>query len=173
MNKEENFNLIIAENKERIQRICRYYNSNVEDQKDMYQEVLIHIWKSLDRFRGDASMSTWIYRIAINTSLTYVGKAYKEMKLMVHAEMEHLGAVVAEEVMEGVQREEKNLENLQQELNLLSVIDKSIISLQLEGLTIQEIAAIIGITPANVKVKIHRIKLLLKQKLTKNIYENS
>jgi RNA polymerase sigma-70 factor (ECF subfamily) len=165
LKKEDNFNRIVAENEERIKRICGYYNSNEHDQKDMCQEVLINIWKSLDNFRGDSAMSTWIYRIAVNTALTYTGKAYKHMKLMVNADTQNLSSVYADEGFEAKQLQEKNLETLQNELNMLSVIDKALISLMLEGLTMREIADVIGITEPNVKVKIHRIKTQLQAKL--------
>lgn len=79
--KEEHFKVIIAENGDKITRICRYYNPNTEDQKDMYQEILVNIWNSMDRFRGESSISTWIYRIAVNTSLSFTGKAFLHMKL--------------------------------------------------------------------------------------------
>jgi RNA polymerase sigma-70 factor (ECF subfamily) len=87
--KEEKFNQIVTENDERIRRICRYYNPDKEAQKDMYQEVLINVWKSLDNFRGEAALSTWIYRIAVNTSLSFTGKAFREMKLMVDSDTEN------------------------------------------------------------------------------------
>lgn len=60
--KEEWFNRIVTESSNRIKRICRFYNANLHDQ----QEVLINIWKSLERFRGDSAIGTWIYRIAVN-----------------------------------------------------------------------------------------------------------
>ena len=171
MKKEDQFNHIVVENEERIKRICGYYNSNEDDQKDMYQEVLINIWKSLDNFRGESAINTWIYRVAVNTALTYTGKAYKHMKLMVSADTQNLSTVYADEGVETKQAEEKHLENLQNELNMLSVIDKSLISLMLEGLSMREIADVIGITEANVKVKIHRIKTQLKTNLTGGRYE--
>jgi RNA polymerase sigma-70 factor (ECF subfamily) len=80
MSKEENFKKTVDENKEKIMRICRYYAPSAEDQKDMYQEILINIWRSMDSFRGDSRIATWIYRIAVNTSLSYAGKQYKLMK---------------------------------------------------------------------------------------------
>ena len=100
MKKEEKFNQIVAENSERIKRICAYYSSNTHDPKDIYQEVLINIWKSLDSFRGDSAISTWIYRIAVNTTLSYVGNAYKYMKLMVRADTQNLGVLFDEESIE-------------------------------------------------------------------------
>lgn len=163
MKKEEKFNAIVSENSERIQRICRYYNSNTEDQKDMYQEVLVNIWKSLDSFRGDSAISTWVYRVAVNTSLSYTGKAYRRMKLMVNSDTQNLNSLMDEENLKEKLEQEEQLEQLQTELNQLSVIDKALISLMLEGLTMKEIADVIGITEPNVKVKIHRVKTQLKE----------
>ncbi|QIA08200.1 RNA polymerase sigma factor [Draconibacterium halophilum] len=165
MTKEEKFNTIVSDNGERIRNICRYYNSNAEDQKDMYQEVLVNIWKSLDSFRGDSAMSTWVYRVAVNTSLTFTGKAFRHMKLMVNSITTNLNSILDDENLKHKLAEEKLLERMQLELNQLSVIDKALISLMLEGLSMKEIAEVIGITEPNVKVKIHRIKSQLKEKL--------
>lgn len=168
MSKEEKFNQIVSENSERIQRICRYYNSNAEDQKDMYQEVLVNIWKSIDSFRGDSAISTWVYRVAVNTSLTFTGKAFRHMKLMVNGNTQNLNSILDEENLKAKLEQENQLNQLQIELNQLSVIDKALISLMLEGLSMKEIADVIGITEPNVKVKIHRIKGQLKEKLKGN-----
>jgi len=165
LKKEEQFNRLVEENDNRIRRICSYYNSNTTDQKDMYQEILVNIWKSLDNFRGDSSINTWIYRIAINTSLSYTGKAYKHLKVMVDAEQHKLASIMDVETLEEKLVEEKQLQRLQNELNTMSVIEKALISLMLEGLTMKEIADVIGITESNVKVKIHRIKSQLRKKL--------
>ncbi|RXQ96065.1 RNA polymerase sigma factor [Ancylomarina salipaludis] len=166
LKKEEQFNQILSENSERIQRICRYYNSNAEDQKDMYQEVLVNIWKSLDNFRGDSAISTWVYRVAVNTSLSFTGKAFKQMKLMVNTDTQNLSSIIDDESLAEKQKEESQFNLLQTELNMLSVIDKALISLMLEGLSMKEIADVIGISEPNVKVKIHRIKAQLKTKLS-------
>jgi RNA polymerase sigma-70 factor (ECF subfamily) len=79
--KEVKFRKIIVDNEQRIASICRYYSSNDEDHKDMYQEVLINIWKSLDSFRGDAQLSTWIYRVAVNTAMGFANKEIKRQKV--------------------------------------------------------------------------------------------
>ena len=171
LDKEEKFNQILSENRDRIKRICGYYNSNVNDQNDMYQEVLVNIWNSLDNFRGDSSVNTWIYRIAVNTALRYTGNAYKHMKLIVNADTQNLSTVLDDENFEDKLVMEKQMASLQNELNLLSVIDKALISLMLEGLSMKEIADVIGITESNAKVKIHRIKTHLKTKLRGWKYE--
>lgn len=169
--KEIRFKQIIEQNNSRINKICSYYNSNAEDRKDMHQEILVNIWKSLDKFRGDSSISTWIYRIAVNTSLSFTGKAYSRMKLNLKDDPQNMNLLLDEGELEQKQRTEKNLEELETQLNLLSVIDKALITLVLEGLSMREIADVIGLTEPNVKVKIHRIKEHLKQQLI-NDHEN-
>ena len=161
--KEQKFNQIVTENSELIKRICRYYNNNVEDQQDMYQEVLINIWRSLDKFRGESKLSTFIYRIAVNVSITYASKSFKQSKLYVSADTENINEIIDEPHEDN----EQQIQQLHTALNTLSVIDKALISLVLEGLSMKEIANIIGITEPNVKVKIHRIKTYLKEELTR------
>jgi RNA polymerase sigma-70 factor (ECF subfamily) len=168
--KEEKFNSLISDNSERIRRICRYYNPNLEDQKDMYQEVLVNIWNSIDNFRGDSAISTWVYRVAVNTSLSFTGKAFKQMKLMVDFDTENLDSILDDENFEAKHVEEQKFKLLQNELNLLSVIDKALMSLVLEGLSMKDIADVIGITEPNVKVKIHRIKDNLRTKVKGGSY---
>ena len=161
--KDKKFNQVVTENSELIKRICRYYNDNVEDQQDMYQEVLINIWRSLDKFRGESKLSTFIYRIAVNVSITYASKSFKQSKLYVSADTENINEIIDEPHEDN----EQQIQQLHTALNTLSVIDKALISLVLEGLTMKEIANIIGITEPNVKVKIHRIKTYLKKELTR------
>ncbi|MDR2926981.1 MAG: RNA polymerase sigma factor [Cytophagaceae bacterium] len=169
MKKEELFNEIVRSNSERIKRICSYYCSNDDDVKDIFQEILINVWKSLDRFRGDSAVSTYIYRIAVNTALGYTGKAFRKMKLTVSTDTVNLDTITDDDESNIT---EQRLEKLQDELNRLSVIDKMLISLTLEGLTMKEIADIAGITEPNVKVKIHRIKTQLRTNLKKDDYDN-
>lgn len=172
MKKEERFNQLVTENNERIKRICSYYNSNGTDQQDMYQEILVNIWKSLDSFRGESAINTWIYRIAINTSLSYTGKAYKHLKLLVSVDHCKLDAVLDDELFTAKKMQEQQLDRLQVEMNTLSVIDKALLSLLLEGLSMKEVADVIGITEGNVKVKIHRIKTQLRKKLEGNNHDD-
>ena len=166
--KEERFNRIVAENSEKIRRICRYYSSNRENQKEMFQEVLINIWKSLDRFRGQSAISTWIYRIAVNSALTHIGKISKRLNTSLYVDLQKIHLFSDEDHSQEFLRKEAQIEKLQSELNLLSIIDKTLISLTLEGISTKEIAEVIGITEPNVRVKIHRIKTDLKNKLSED-----
>ena len=163
--KEIRFRQIVEENSNRISRICSYYSKNAEDRKDMYQEILVNIWKSLDKFRGESSMSTWIYRIAVNTSLTFAGKSYRNLNLNIEQLPQGTGILPEDDELEKKQHTELQLEELETQLNLLSIIDKALVTMVLEGLSMREIADVIGLTEPNVKVKIHRIKENLKQQL--------
>ncbi|MFZ5941480.1 MAG: RNA polymerase sigma factor [Bacteroidota bacterium] len=158
--KEELFKKTLEDNDETIRRICRYYAPSEEDRKDMYQEVLVNIWRSLDKFRRESAISTWIYRIAVNTALSYAGRQYRLMKLNVDIDTPHLKKVLPDE--NEFRIDELQLQQLQDHLNRLNVIDKAIMGLVLDDLSMKEIAEVIGITEQNVRVKIHRIKEHLK-----------
>lgn len=170
MSREERFKRTVDENKEKIMRICRYYAPSAEDQKDIYQEILINIWKSLDSFRGDSKVSTWVYRIAVNTSLSYAGKQYKLMKLNVDIENTNIKNFLSTEFNDNMLKDDQ-FQRLQTHLNQLSVIDKAIMGLVLDELTSKEIADIIGITEPNVRIKIHRIKENLRNQMKGENYE--
>jgi RNA polymerase sigma-70 factor, ECF subfamily len=168
--KENQFKQVIEQNRDRIQRICHYYAPTSEDQKDMYQEVLVNIWKSLESFRGDAAISTWIYRIAVNTSLSFVGKELQRMKLNFPGDAGDLHYLLEEDETSNLEKE-FHYNKLETALNQLSVIDKLLISLTLEKLSMREIADIVGITESNVRVKIHRIKETLRNQLNRKSHE--
>lgn len=163
--KEIRFRQIVEENGNRISRICSYYSKNTEDRKDMYQEILVNIWKSLDKFRGESALSTWIYRIAVNTSLTFADKSYRNMNLSIDQLPQSISILLDDDELEIKQKTELNLLELETQVNLLSIIDKALITMVLEGLSMREIAEVIGLTEPNVKVKIHRIKEHLKHQL--------
>ncbi len=164
---EKIFRLIVKENKQRISSICRYYSSNEDDHKDIYQEVLINIWKSLENFRGDAQWGTWVYRVSVNTAIGFAKKEIRRQKLFIRHNDEGLkdlldydeGPITEKEIM---------LQALENKINMLSVVDKIIITLVLESVGHKEIASVIGITEPNVRVKIHRIKNELKNALNLN-----
>ncbi len=163
-NKEEQFRKLVNDNEQRISSICRYYSSNEDDQKDMYQEVLINIWKSLDSFRGDAQLSTWIYRVAVNTAMGFANKEIRRQKIFLDQKEYALQNFV--DVDENLSKEkEKLFQVLENQINQLSVIDKIIMTLVLESVNHKEIASVIGITEPNVRVKVHRIKNELKEAL--------
>jgi RNA polymerase sigma-70 factor (ECF subfamily) len=168
--KEEKFKQIVADNKARITRISGYYAPSAEDRQDIFQEILINIWKSLDTFRGESSVDTWVYRIAVNTSLNFAGQHYRKMKLNVDLNDPDVVSRLVDDSGDNLDRE-KLSQDLQVHLNQLGVIDKAIMGLVLDDLSAREISEIIGITEPNVRVKIHRIKETLRERMKGGHYE--
>ena len=75
MDKEAAFQKIYDEYRHRIYRMCCYYVSGQEDRKDLYQEVFKNLWKGLESFRGDSTLSTWAYRVTVNSALSFLARA--------------------------------------------------------------------------------------------------
>jgi RNA polymerase sigma-70 factor (ECF subfamily) len=167
---EKQYKQIIEQNQGRIRSVCRHYAGLSGDADDLYQEILINIWKGMESFRGDAQVSTWVYRVAVNTALTYVNKKHKYLNFNMYWDDGKARELVSEDPEIKVQ-EEKKVELVTGLMNQLSVVDKIIMSLVLEELTSKEIAEIVGITETNVRVKIHRIKEELREKVKGGQYD--
>ncbi|HET7119465.1 MAG TPA: sigma-70 family RNA polymerase sigma factor [Hanamia sp.] len=146
-----------------IHKVANMYFSNPEDREDARQEILYQLWKSYPAFKGGAKFSTWMYKVALNTAITYVKKSNKILGKKMLPENYSL---IAETNEQAAINEKLNL--LYAAINTLSGIDKAITLLYLEDKTYDEIAAITGLTKSNVSVRLVRIRLALKEKL-KNI----
>lgn len=164
-NKEILFTRLISGNQERIFRICAYHTSSGDDCSDLYQQVLINIWQSLGTFRGDSAINTWIYRVAINTAIDFTRSENRRRKSVARYLDEYESIRTRLESGYDKIRQEHLLDEMWRQINQLSVIDKVIITLVLEELPSKEIADIVGITDASVRVKVHRIKENLKLKM--------
>ncbi len=164
MEKDEDFKLLIKENEGRIKAIAAYYSHGKDDNDDLYQEILINIWKSLPNFRGESSVSTYIYRVALNTAITFANKEAKRLSFKVKWDVDKFEALLTENP-EKPDDMSAIMGKIDSALNCLSIIDKSIMMLMLEDVSSKEISQIIGITEPNVRVKIHRIKNELRTKI--------
>ncbi len=148
---------IINDHKGIIYKIVNVYAEDPEDRKDLEQEVIIQIWKSLDSYKGDAQISTWIYRVALNVSIAHKRKEKNRKKVN-----EPLGNLLVEPKVNTSLENEKT-QQLYHFINQLDKFNKAIIVLYLDGYSYQEISDIVGITKTNVGVKINRIKALLSK----------
>lgn len=166
-NREELFNDLVKSNHASIYRICRAYLYDVSHADDLYQEVLYQIWNSMAGFKGNAQVSTWIYRVAVNTAINYniKNKRYQHLPLPDGFNMpdEDVGSVK--------QEQEVQLNKLRYCIQQLEEHDRLIISLVLEDKSYKEIAEILGSNTNLVGVKINRIKARLL-KLMENITSN-
>jgi RNA polymerase sigma-70 factor, ECF subfamily len=168
--REKLFKQLISENHDRIFRICSYHSSCRDDCDDLFQQVLINIWQSLKNFRGESKASTWIYRIALNTSIDFNRAETRRQKrnLKIHQELMFIND--KDDRWQKIQ-EEKQLNELKLQINQLSIIDKLILSLVMEAVSSKEIADVVGISEGNIRVKIHRLKENLKLTLGGNSNE--
>lgn len=140
-----------------IYKICRMYRDNREDQEDLFQEIVYQLWKSYSSFKGESKISSWIYRIALNTAIAI----YRKPKLPINYVDR-----IPEQIHTGMEQQvSENEERLFDALRTLNDTEKAIISLFLDDFTYQEIAAITGITESNTGVRLNRIKTKLKNKL--------
>lgn len=156
----EKFLDLIEENKKLIFKISHLYCDQIIDMNDLFQEIIENLWKSFPSFRGEAKVSTWIYRIAINTAVSWYRDYVKKSNHIIYT-----GIVPSLEENQGMNELYEQLYNA---ISHLGKIDKAIILLQLDGYSYDEISEIIGISKTNVATKINRIKLKLKNQLSNN-----
>lgn len=162
----EDFKSIVDQYHPMLYKIGRSYAADGDDFDDLYQEMLIQIWQSLKKFRKESRLSTWVYRVAINTALTYKrNQKRKALTLSLgHQQAENVAAT-----QDGTARQrEERIELLYEALKSLKKEDRALVLLQLEGKSYEEIADVIGISRTNVGVKLMRLRkklsVILNQK---------
>jgi RNA polymerase sigma-70 factor (ECF subfamily) len=132
------------------------------DRQDLFQEIVIQVWRSVDAFRGESSVPTWVYRVALNTAIAWTRK-----------EDRHQRGKQPLDVVEGLlttsssHGRDPRVEWLYHQIAQLKAVDRSVALLMLDGFSYREIAAVVGITESNVGVKINRIKAALAAQLAK------
>ncbi len=151
----------IKENEGIIFKLIRIYAEQYDDQKDLYQEIVYQLWKSFHTFQGNSKISTWIYKVALNTSLAHINLKNKHSKTI---SIQDIRFQIEEK--NDVQSEDKITEMYQQ-IKQLNEIDRAIIFLFLEGKSYEEIALITGFTITNIGTRLNRIKLKLKNQIAK------
>jgi RNA polymerase sigma-70 factor (ECF subfamily) len=159
---KRNFLLIIDANQGIIKSLCKAYYMSHEDQKDVFQDIILQLWKSFATFRGESEISTWIYRVSLNTILAKIRKEKNEITT------ESIGA---SELSISMAMTDSDLELLNIVLQSLKDMDKAIIILYLEGYKNKEIAHILNITPTNVSTKLNRVRTELKIRFRNQHYE--
>jgi RNA polymerase sigma-70 factor (ECF subfamily) len=159
MDKETTFRKLYDEYRDRIYRMCCYYVSSEDDRLDLYQEVLHNIWKGLEGFRGDSTMSTWAYRVTVNSALSFLAKTKSRKKTSV----EYGELVLLRRQPGSEDPDEGDIDRLRGAIAKLPLIDMVIVSLVLEEASTKEIARTTGLTESNVRVRIHRAKQRLRE----------
>ena len=153
---EKNIGLII--------KIARAYSKTLHDKEDLINDITLELWKSFGRFKGDSKISTWIYRIALNTSMNYKRKREKDRFFFLDdlKQIENLNWLIE-------QPDSSHSEILYQCIDELNQLNKAIILLYLDGNSYDEISDITGISKTNVGTRIGRIKEQIKNLATTKI----
>jgi len=160
---QEEFVRQVQANQGIIQRICNLYGQTRLDREDLFQEIVVQLWKAVPKFKEQSKFSTWLYRVALNTAISDFRKKRRSLPV---SEIEVASLEIKSEVIE-VTREER-LNTMYVAISGLPEIDKAIVMLYLEDKSYEEMEDILGISANNLRVKMNRTKEKLRQ-LTKNI----
>ncbi|QLE02589.1 RNA polymerase sigma factor [Galbibacter sp. BG1] len=160
MSQEEEFTATIKQHEGIIYKITRLYTQNLEDQQDLFQEIVYQLWKGFHSFRGEAKISTWMYRVALNTALMHLKKVNRRGT---HVSLD--GILLKQEQYDPII--EERLKILYEKIKQLNDLDRALIFLYLEDKKYEEIALITGISSSNVGTRISRIKEKLRKKIKK------
>ena len=146
------FERLVMEHKSTIYSVCYMFTETKPEADDLFQEVLISLWQGLDSFRGDASIRSWVYRVSMNTCISY-----KRKKKVPTVSLEFSSDSIAPDSPAS-----KQARMLHDRIAALEPFDRAIVLLWLEDMSYDEIAAIVGISPKAVGVRLVRIKEKLK-----------
>lgn len=149
---------IIKENQGIIHKVCNMYCDFDDDRNDLFQEIVAQLWKSFPTFRSESKVSTWMYRVALNTAITSFKKNKRRPD---QGRLTYENFEIEDEKYDS--ETDENIKQLHHAVARLTGIEKSIVLLYLENKKYEEIAEITGITQNYVRVKMNRIKKKLKK----------
>ena len=145
----------LEKNREKLFRICSIYSQDDEDAKDLFQEVLVHAWRSMSTFKGNSAIGTWMFRVALNVCLRFKSKHTKYQSRFIRLDSITIANFGYEENNEV---ENEKLNSLRKCVKELNEADKAIVALYLEGIAYKEISSILGLSENHIAVKVKRIK---------------
>ncbi|NII24387.1 RNA polymerase sigma factor [Pseudoflavitalea sp. X16] len=158
---QNEFIVLVNQHRGMLYKVCNLYCSSEYDKQDLFQEIVIQLWKAYPRFRGDSKFGTWLYRIALNTAISDLRKQKKHIQSV---EPDQLPTEI-QDIQYNKDKEEK-LQQLYRAIHQLPEIERGIVMLYLEDKSYEEMEDILGINQNNLRVKMNRIKEKLR-KLTK------
>lgn len=145
-------------------KVARAYGTTHADREDLFQEIALQVWHSADAFRGDAAVTTWIYRVALNTALTWNKRERKH-----GTGRQDFEAATA--LLTAPETRDLRLEWIYQRIAELDEVDRSLALLMLDGFSYRDMSQILGLTETHVGVKINRIKAALAAQLAKEEHD--
>ena len=151
---ERQFSQTVAEHKSTIYTVCYMFSKDADEVNDLFQEVLVNIWKGFDNFEHRSDIKTWIYRISLNTCISLDRKKRRSSNARLTMDIN---------LFEDHDEDTRQVDMLHKRISRLQPFDRAIVLLWLENLTYEEIGQIVGITTKNVSVRLFRIREQLKQ----------
>ena len=151
---EREFTQLVHEQKSTIYTVCYMFARDKDEAADLFQDVLINLWKGIGKFRNDSEISTWVYRVSLNTCISADRKKRKMPTTRLDMNID---------LFDDDDTDSRQIQVLRQRIQCLQPLDRAIVLLWLESLSYQEIADIVGLTPKNISVRLTRIRLQLKQ----------
>jgi len=163
---EEKFLALVRENDGRLRHICRVYARDAEARKDLYQEMMFQLWRSLPSFAGASSIDTWVYRVALNTALTHARRRSARAETPLeddHVEAADLAASLGatDDTLDLTEQSER----LYAAIDRLGDVDRMLVTMYLDDRSYREMAEVIGISESHVGVKLYRIKKSIARSL--------
>lgn len=152
---EQKFAQTVKEQKSTIYTVCYMFSQDEDEVNDLFQETLINLWKGIDGFRDDSKISTWIYRVALNTCLLQERKKKRQVA--------KVPLTMDVNFFEDDDANAAQVRMLHQRIGKLGLVDRAIVMMWLEGMSYDEIGSVMGISAQNVGVKLFRIKESLKK----------
>ncbi len=154
---EKRFIDLINQHQGLIHKVCMMYENDHEARNDLFQEIVLQLWKSFPTFRGESKITTWMYRIALNTAISGYRKQSRSPKT---EEIHEVHYNLSERLHDD---HDENLQKLQWAVRKLSEIERAMIMMALEEVPYDEIAETMGITQNNVRVRMNRIREKLRK----------
>ncbi len=152
---EQEFTKVVREHKGTIYTVCYMFSKDEDEVADLFQEILINIWKGFENFRGDSSMRTWIWRISFNTCVSYEKRKSRRGST--------IPLSLNINLFDDSDEDTRQIKMLQKRIRQLGPFDRAIVLLWLEDLSYAEIGEIVGISEKNVSVRLVRIREQLKK----------
>lgn len=151
--KEQQFSQLVKENRSTIYAVCYMFSNDAGEEADLYQEVLVKLWKGFESFHDKSDIKTWIYRVTLNTCITIDRKKRSRKRAMLSMDVDYFNS-----------REQSTAQvrMLHERIARLQPLDRAIILLWLEQISYDEIGEIVGISAKNVSVRLARIRVQLK-----------
>lgn len=166
---EQKFLALVRENDGRLRHICRVYARDVEARKDLYQEIMFQLWRSLPSFAGASSIDTWVYRVALNTALTHARRRSVQVETPLEDELlETADLAVSLNPADDTLDLGEQSERLYAAIDRLGDLDRMLVTMYLDDRSYREMADVIGISESHVGVKLHRIKRSLARSLAED-----